>query len=656
MIKDILEKNKKINTHTHKIQELKKLFPSCFTKNGDLDIVKFENELSSNINLTKEGYGLNFLGKNYAKYISSIETETILIPDEKNNLEIENKNSENIYISGDNIDALKHLVKSYASKIKFIYIDPPYNTGNDGFAYVDKFDFSIEKIAEILDLNEDEATRIYDMTNSKSNTHSAWLTFMYPRLYWARQLLKDDGIIFISIGQEEINNLIDLANTVFGEENKISVISRVTKTASNSGTYFAPSIDYVLCYAKDIENIEKFADAVDESLYKKIEKDGLRKGEKYRDDVALYQASLDDWRPNQKYFIECPDGSKVIPPCKTLNEEMEEGDGRWRWTKEKYLENKELLVFKKTKKSPLLDENGNQAKYNIYTKSYLSDRQEEGTLPREIWDQFINRKGADLLKKYEIPFSFPKPVEMISYMFDIINIKDGDIVLDFFSGSATTAEAVMKCRKRLKYILVQLPEDLKENYKNADNSGKKVISAQIDLLNKLNKPLFLDEIGLERIRRAAKKIKQNTNKDKDYGFKRYILKNLNSNVLDKLEKFEPNYIFSDKSILEEFGINSILTTWINEDGYGLIDRYEQITLNEYIAYRCKNTIYLLNSNLSDNSIKTLLEKYENEEHFDCNRIVLFGYSFTTREIQTLKDNLQQIKNIKGINVEFITRY
>ncbi len=335
---------------------------------------------------------------------------------------------------------------------------------------------------------------------------------------------------------------------------------------------------------------------------------------------------------------------------------MEEGDGRWRWTKEKYLENKELLVFKKTKKSPLLDENGNQAKYNIYTKSYLSDRQEEGTLPREIWDQFINRKGADLLKKYEIPFSFPKPVEMISYMFDIINIKDGDIVLDFFSGSATTAEAVMKCRKRLKYILVQLPEDLKENYKNADNSGKKVISAQIDLLNKLNKPLFLDEIGLERIRRAAKKIKQNTNKDKDYGFKRYILKNLNSNVLDKLEKFEPNYIFSDKSILEEFGINSILTTWINEDGYGLIDRYEQITLNEYIAYRCKNTIYLLNSNLSDNSIKTLLEKYENEEHFDCNRIVLFGYSFTTREIQTLKDNLQQIKNIKGINVEFITRY
>lgn len=656
MIKNIIENNKNVDINTNKINKLKELFPNCFNSNGDFDISVFEEELKTNASIIKEGYGLNFLGKNYAKYVASLDTETILVPDEENNNKDENKNSENIYISGDNIDALKHLVKSYSGQIKCIYIDPPYNTGNDGFVYSDKFNLSIEKLIEVLDINEDEAKRVFDMTNSKSNSHSAWLTFMYPRLYVAKQLLKETGVIFISIGQEEISNLINLCNSVFGEENKISVISRVTKTASNSGTYFAPSIDYVLCYAKNIDKIEKFVDLVDESLYKKIEADGPRKGEKYRDDVALYQASLDDWRPNQKYFIECPDGSKVIPPCKNLNEVMEDGDGRWRWTKEKYLENIDLLVFKKTSKSPLLDENGNKAKYNVYTKSYLNDRQEDGTLPREIWDQFINRKGADLLKKYEIPFSFSKPFEMISYIFDIIDIKDGDIVLDFFAGSATTAESAMRNKKNIKYILVQLPEDLNKNYNSSDNSGKKIIKEQIELLKRINKPLFLDEIGQERIRRAAKKIKEETNADIDYGFKHYTIKDVNTNTLDKLEKFEPNYVISDGSILDEFGINAVLTTWMNEDGYGLTDNYEKLELEDYTAYKCQNTIYLLNWNISDLFIKALIEKYEKDENFDCNRIVMFGYSFTLNEIQTLKDNLQQVKNIKGINVEVITRY
>ena len=324
--------------------------------------------------------------------------------------------------------------------------------------------------------------------------------------------------------------------------------------------------------------------------------------------------------------------------------------------KEKYLENIDLLVFKKTNKSPLLDENGNKAKYNVYTKSYLNDRQEDGTLPREIWDQFINRKGADLLKKYEIPFSFSKPFEMISYIFDIIGIKDGDIVLDFFAGSGTTAESDMRNKKNIRYILVQLPEDLSQNYNSSDNSGKKLIKEQIDLLKKINKPLFLDEIGQERIRRAAKKIKEETNADIDYGFKHYTIKDVNTNTLDKLEKFEPNYVISDGSILDEFGINAVLTTWMNEDGYGLTDNYEKLELEDYTAYKCQNTIYLLNWNISDLFIKALIEKYEKDENFDCNRIVMFGYSFTLNEIQTLKDNLQQVKNIKGINVEVITRY
>ena len=190
MIKNVVEKNKNIDVNEDKINKLKEIFPNCFNINGEFDISVFEEELKTNTSIIKEGYGLNFLGKNYAKYVASLETETILVPDEENNNKVENENSENIYISGDNIDALKHLVKSYSGQIKCIYIDPPYNTGSDGFVYNDKFNLTIEKLIDILDVNEEEAKRIYSMTNSKSNSHSAWLTFMYPRLYVAKLLLK----------------------------------------------------------------------------------------------------------------------------------------------------------------------------------------------------------------------------------------------------------------------------------------------------------------------------------------------------------------------------------------------------------------------------------------------------------------------------------
>ena len=173
MIRNIVDNNKNVNVNADKIKKLKNLFPNCFNSNGEFDISVFEEELKTNTSVVKEGYGLNFLGKNYAKYVASLDTETILVPDEANNSKDENKNSENIYISGDNIDALKHLVKSYTGQIKCIYIDPPYNTGSDGFVYNDKFNLSIEKLIEVLDINEYEAKRINSMTNTKSNSHSA---------------------------------------------------------------------------------------------------------------------------------------------------------------------------------------------------------------------------------------------------------------------------------------------------------------------------------------------------------------------------------------------------------------------------------------------------------------------------------------------------
>lgn len=282
---------------------------------------------------------------------------------------------------------------------------------------------------------------------------------MNKRLRLAKQLLKDDGVIFCSIGQEELANLIMLFNKIFNENNQLGIITRVSKTAGDKGNYFAPTTDYILAYAKNKLKVDGFTDVVNEKLYKKIELDGERKGEKYRDDVAFYQSSLDT-RPNQRYFIKCPDGSLVIPPGISMPKirldgekaEPTSGDGVWRWANETYFDErkKSFLIYKKSKKSPLLDENGNQAKWNIYTKSYLKDRQETGTKPRNLFTEFINRKGADLLKKLDLKFEYSKPIELVQYLIGIINKKEDITVLDFFAGSGTTGHSILELNSRLK--------------------------------------------------------------------------------------------------------------------------------------------------------------------------------------------------------------
>jgi len=273
------------------------------------------------------------------------------------------KKPNNILIEGDNYHALYTLNFTHKRKVDIISIDPPYNTGKaKEWKYNDRY----------VDSND-------------TYRHSKWLSFINKRLVLSKYLLKPDGIIFISIGSEELSNLVLLCNKIFNENNQIGIVSRIAKTAGDKGNYFAPSTDFIVVYAKDKSKVSNFYDTVNEKLYKKIEKEGPRKGELYRDDVALYQSSL-DIRPNQRYFIKCPDGSLVIPPGETIPSIKKEGakaipvdgDGVWRWSYEEgFFKNKELIVFKRTKKSPLLDEKGNRANWNLYTKSYLKDRQEK---------------------------------------------------------------------------------------------------------------------------------------------------------------------------------------------------------------------------------------------------------------------------------------
>ena len=339
-----------------------------------------------------------------------------------------NDNEDNIFIEGDNYHALNVLNYTHRNKIDVIYIDPPYNTGNKTeWKYNDKY----------IDKND-------------GFRHSKWLNMMEKRLLIAKRLIKSGGSIFISIGDDEHANLRLLCDRVLGEKNFITNISRIAKTASNLGRFFAPSCDYVLVYTKRSEDLDEdsFNQEVNPDLYKKEDEFG-----KYRDDIAFYQSSLKDLRPNQRYFVECPDGSLVIPPGKTIPKNKQDaeivlqsnGDKRWRWSVETYLQKKDTLDFKETKTSPLLDENGNQAKFNIYTKSYLKDRQETGVKPRNfiIEKEFLNRKGADYIKKLGIDFNYSKPKALIRHLVELSNADSEAIILDFFAGSGTTGEVVL---------------------------------------------------------------------------------------------------------------------------------------------------------------------------------------------------------------------
>ena len=199
MIRDIMMANEAVTPNQREMEILQEYFPSCFHSDGSFDLTRFSEFLKDKVNVTKEGYELKFLGKNYARMLASLDTETVIVPDDAHNSKPENINSENVYISGDNLDGLKHLLKSYSGKIKCIYIDPPYNTGTDGFVYNDKFNFTIDVLMEKLSVSEEQAQHILDLTTRGSSSHSAWLMFMYPRLQLARQLLSYDGAIFISI-------------------------------------------------------------------------------------------------------------------------------------------------------------------------------------------------------------------------------------------------------------------------------------------------------------------------------------------------------------------------------------------------------------------------------------------------------------------------
>src|SRR5690625_2238343 len=298
MIKDTWDKNENASANKKEITVLKEHFPACFKEDGSFDIERFKEYLSEEINVVNEGYELKFLGKNYARLLVTLETETVIVPNEEHNQKEENKDSENIYITGDNLDGLKHLLKSYAGKVKCIYIDPPYNTGSDGFVYNDNFNFTIEELTEKLSIGEEQAQRILDLTKRGSASHSAWLMFMYPRLQLARDLLSDDGVIFISIDDNEQANLKLLCDDVFGEENHISTIANTNNPKGRSDDEFvATAHEYINVYARSKASLTWNGFEPTETIIKRYNKIDDN-GNKYRE-IDLRKTGENDLREDR---------------------------------------------------------------------------------------------------------------------------------------------------------------------------------------------------------------------------------------------------------------------------------------------------------------------------------------------------------------------
>ena len=646
MIKDIEKNNENVAINDKEIAVLKEHFPACFKVDGSFDLERFKEELKDKVDIVHEGYELKFLGKSYAKLLASIDTTTVITPNTEHNNLPENINSENIYISGDNLDGLKHLLKSYSKSIKCIYIDPPYNTGSDGFVYKDNFDFTAEELQDKLSIDETQANRIIDLTKRNSSSHSAWLMFMYSRLQLAKDLLKEDGVVFISIDNSEQANLKLLCDDIFGEENYMGNIVRATgQTTGQDSGGLGSSFDYVLTYNKSSQYALSGLTLNDKDLKRFENKDD--KGH-YAYDQMRKTGSNDrrEDRPKLYYSITNPDGKELFPIAPAGYESC------WRFEKKTYEKLKEdnFIIWKKSKR-----EDGEI--WWPYVKYYLEGRTKR---PSPLWDDIDGNKKAardlrELFNGKKI-FDYPKPLEMMNRIIQIVpNASNDDVFLDFFSGSASLAHSVieinaMELGSKRKFIAVQLPEILDDKIPTQKPA--------FDFLKSVKHPTTLDYVGYERIIRASKKIKEETKAKIDYGFKHFILNEPNQNTLDKCDTFDKAGLLGDATILDDFGKETVLTTWLNNDGYGLNTKIQTIDLNGYESYYCNKHLYLINPDFNEEAMIALFDNYNSVSSFNPENIVLFGYSFIEWSItEMLEKNLKILNDSeKNLKINIDVRY
>lgn len=524
------------------IAKIRDLFPGCVveTRNAvtgearlsiDFDLLK--QELSNHvIEGPEERFSLNWPGKREALLNANAPIAKTLRPSTTESVDF--YTTRNLFIEGDNLDGLKLLQESYLGQVRLIYIDPPYNTGND-FIYDDDFVGDFEEYMLSTLQVDSERNRLVANQESNGRFHSDWLSMMYSRLRLARLLLSDEGVIFISISDDEQANLKKLCDEVFGADNFIGCACRVSKKANNKGDFWSPNFDYVLTYAKSKEICPVFFGGVNYDAYDQIETEGPRAGEKYQL-VRLYMSSLDA-RPNQRYFIEAPDGTLLIPPGNVFPaDRIDAGhvtpesneDKVWRWSRDSYLAKRDEIVVKKVRSSNLVGPDGEAVFWNVFTKTYLNDViANSSAKPNSLIENHINQNSSHELGALGVPFSFAKPSSLIKYLCEISQLNRGDLVMDFFAGSGSTAHGVLEFNKEsgkeIRFVLIQLPEELDASDKNQ--------KAGYNFCKKLGLPPTIASICKERIKRVGAKFNSNDGADRvDTGYR--ALKVDTSNMQD----------------------------------------------------------------------------------------------------------------------------
>lgn len=563
-------------------EKLAMLFPHCVTENADGKAIDFDllkQELNhAVVDGNKERYRLEWPGKREAIVTANLPTTKTLRPIREDSVDFDT--TENLYIEGDNLEVLKLLQESYLGKIKMIYIDPPYNTGKD-FVYRDNFTADIEKELFESGQKDEFNQRLLANPETAGRYHSDWLSMIYPRLKLARNLLKKEGVIFISIDDNEVHNLRKMCDEIFGEQNFLGLFIVNSSPSGIDYGHLAKTADYALFYAKDFNYTTTYQLEEKEKVFKYTDEEGgynlypLYNGNAAFNDRTrpnlVYPFYLNPSNNYKEDFYEIGvdkiDGWIEIYPVVGLKDGIQRV---WRWGKPKAKTNlnNEIVGYK-----------NREGEFRIVQKSRLTTKVIRSL---QLDNEVSSRRGTLEIENLfgKKIFSYPKPSQLI-HRFTSIATEEDSIVLDFFSGSGSTAHAVIKLNSedggRRKFIQVQLPEIIdekaeafKEGYKN------------------------LCEIGKERIRRAAKKIKEETKTDIDYGFRVYRLADSNmQDVYYKPQDYQQANLdlFAD-NVKPDRTADDLLAQIILDWGLPLSSKIEQSSVNGKQLFKVsENSLY-----------------------------------------------------------------
>ena len=511
------------------VDRIAALFPNCVTEVLDEEhstpekkvykrAINFEllkQMLSPDVVEGNERYEFTWVGKKAAIVEANQPIRKTLRPCKEESKDWDT--TENLYIEGDNLEVLKLLQESYLGKVKMIYIDPPYNTGND-FIYADDFMHSQEQENQQMGMYDEETgDRLFKNTDTNGRFHSDWCSMIYSRLHLAKNLLTDDGVIFISIDDSEVKNLKNICDEVFGAANFVAqLIWQNKKGGGNDSTHIAIEHEYILTYAKNIALLGEFYESYSDDYIKRY---------KEEDNIGRFFWDTFKRKAGKQYYpITCPDG--------TVLEYDEDGNAiSWLRSKARFdsdIAAGEIRIIKIGEKWSVQFKQriplGKTPRSIFTTETVIDDRGTTSTGASDVYDYF----------KKDV-FSNPKPVELIRFLLGF-GLGENDIVLDFFSGSGTTAEAVMRSNLeggKNKFILVQLPENIDPLVNSSSANAKRVAENAVSVLDEMEHPHLLTELAKERIRRAGEKIKSEsplTTADLDVGFR--VLKLDDTNMKD----------------------------------------------------------------------------------------------------------------------------